>query len=257
MTSRGTVQISSSRSDLFTVATCDAFATESHQQARPTSWHQRVPRCLRQRDVARQQADDDRVDPTRVDLVALQDENRMPIPWLGATRLGEVHPPDLSTPDHRGLRVLARMTARVRLRNAIAAGSSPGWPACLMARFRAAVASSRDADAGPGCSRGAKEPAPLTAWRRGRLWTSRNRSSGMEIARLHALSITGHTYPPATRSPRWRSPRARPSAGCPGRWATRTRRCQEHCYRFIPNLTRRDGSALDKAAAQLRLWTRS
>jgi hypothetical protein len=122
-------------------------------QARHSLGQQGVAWCRRQDLVARQHADHDRVDPARIDLVALQHHGRVTEAGLGALRFGEVDPPDLPAADHRPR---ARMTALLRRRNARAARSSPGCPACLIARFQAAVAAA-------GCRRRFKKSRAATA----------------------------------------------------------------------------------------------
>src|SRR5690606_35651016 len=95
--------------------------------------------------VAREHAYHDGAQPAPVHLVTLEHECWVARARLGASRLAEVDPPDLTAPNHRFFFLAAtrsRTTAFVRCRARTAAGSSPGCPPRSMARFHASVASS-------------------------------------------------------------------------------------------------------------------
>src|SRR6185503_17936573 len=70
-------------------------------QASAPTRQQRVARCSSESRIAGEDTDDDGVDATGVDLIALQHDYGMAISRFRATRFGEIHPVNLPSPNHR------------------------------------------------------------------------------------------------------------------------------------------------------------
>lgn len=125
ISTRGDVLTRSSRSARSMVAIWEALATAS--RGKPVDrFGKSVLPGARERRVAREDAHHHGREPTSVDLIPLNHQRRVPVPWRRPPRLREIGPPDLAALNHHtSRRRVLPTTALVRRRNVMAAVSFP------------------------------------------------------------------------------------------------------------------------------------